>query len=311
MYWSGRHIDEKDVIQGWRYMLSHNLLDYEAFFYASNLIVKHFLGKEWCDRHIFSHSYAFLSCNFRADVVTDRQRANITAIRVNRLGEMLFNFQRFQGFEEILTLLEGGQIQSTFSLMEIAMAIHCSGHKVSFRKATGVLTKDYDLDVVLSTGEPLCVEAKSRELSKNSTAKTIRERLKEARKQLPKNKAGAIVVRVPTEWATKDFIKDTFIQEASALFRNTDRVLIVSVITNNLIVSDNELEMTDVLISADLQNERVLNGRSIKLLSTSVFADEWIWLAHVLQPKTIPTTKQLMCMRNNIAALMAIDPGTG
>src|SRR5260370_3260882 len=81
----------------------------------SQAVIRKFLGLEWVQTHIWTSTTGYI----RHDISSVLARETYY-MRTTLLAEMLYNLQIVKGFDNCLTELEGGQIESAYAALEIA-----------------------------------------------------------------------------------------------------------------------------------------------------------------------------------------------
>lgn len=91
----------------------------------------------------------------------------------------------------------------------------------------GVKGKDYDAEIVFPDGVVACADAKCALENTGLKAKAIFNKLEKARKQLPADQPGIIFVKMPPHWMTAPEFVSTTVEQAHALFAQTERIVSV------------------------------------------------------------------------------------
>src|SRR4051812_28745016 len=151
-------------------------------------VLEHFLGREWCKRHLFNGGHM---CP--PPIETDRLRYDEIGMLGQSLAELLFNLQDVEGFEMVRRKLAKGEIEACRGELEVGRFLRCHEKKFRFLVPTGRRTYDYDIEVSEATGRPLCCEVKTKvDASTEITVQSVLNSLKDAKRQLPKNKPGVV-----------------------------------------------------------------------------------------------------------------------
>ena len=149
--------------------------------------------------------------------------------RVVKLAEMLFHFQRVVGIESVVDDLHAGQLESTVAVLEAGEFFWLCGLNFRFVSPSGQKGRDFDVEVLLSEGKTICCEVKCKIEGRPFSAKTVGNTLSDARKQLPSDGSGLIILKVPEDWAKT---RDTLAPLQSVIddfLRSTSRVVAVLV----------------------------------------------------------------------------------
>lgn len=184
-----------------------------------------FFGQEWALRNfaVSPKRGRFLPLEFRDDV-----EVNNLISRTIQLAEMIFNFQRVAGVDDVLDQIRDGMIESGFAELEAGVALHRHGVAFRFVEAQGRRGKDYDIEYFHFNGRVCCADAKAKLEINEFSPKSIMSSLVAARKKnLPPDKPGTVIVKVPVKWLeAPDFFSD-FNDTVLEFFRNTSRVVSV------------------------------------------------------------------------------------
>jgi hypothetical protein len=143
--------------------------------------------------------------------------------RIVRLGHMLYQLQDCAGYEDFVEGLKSRDLESTFFELHVAALLRDAGHSVNFVKESSRKGADYDLSVTIET-TPVHVEAKSKRSGDALNAKSLRNKLKTARKQLPAEGPGIIFVGVPVEWTMQADAEKEIGSVLANFLRETGRV---------------------------------------------------------------------------------------
>lgn len=131
-----------------------------------------------------------------------------------QLGAALLVGQHMDGFAELRARFVTRTLPDVFHELNVARMLHENGYRVQFVKESGVRGKDFDLLV----DDVLAVEAKARE-ERSFSASALRNAVGSARRQLPSEGPGLLVMRIPDAWATDP----GFVAEADGVFENAVR----------------------------------------------------------------------------------------
>ena len=145
---------------------------------------------------------------------------------------MIFNFQAvwFSGLENCLDRLAGGQIESGFAELDSAKLLIIYRIPFQFHTPTGEKGEDYDLDVIFQNKSRGCADTKCYIESLEFRASRIKDRLNEARAQLPPNCPGVVIMKIPQQWRQNATIfNETISAVKSFLDRSTQRIVNVIV----------------------------------------------------------------------------------
>jgi hypothetical protein len=199
-------------------------------------IIRHYLGQQWYEEHIFQDSGqtrppGFLRMNFSRGFEGER----VNARRLD-LAETLFNLQHIEGFDDRAEQLRRGNIESTIAEFDLARFLHLHDVVFKFVAPIGERGKDFDFAVTYGDGREACVDAKCRLEGTEVRAETIRNSLNKARQNnLPADRPGIIFVKVPQRWIEDDSVRADMHEVVKGFLRNSRRV--VSVVLYTIAVS--------------------------------------------------------------------------
>jgi hypothetical protein len=195
-------------------------------------IIRHFLGKRWCEQNILQDAGqtrppGFLRVNFMRGFEGERMNA-----RILDLAENLFNLQLVEGFDDRVDQLRTGDIESTIAEFDFARFLYIHDLAFKFVMPKGERGKDFDFAVNFADGRDACVDAKCRLEETEVRPETIRNCLNKARQlNLPSNKPGIIFVKVPQTWMEDDAVRASMRDIIKDFERNTGRVVSVVLYT--------------------------------------------------------------------------------
>ncbi len=157
--------------------------------------------------------------------------------RVVDLAEMILNFQLHErfGFDEILDKLDAGHIEAAYAELDTGKLLVRNGVTFSFHVATGKKGTSYDFDVQFQNGNNGCAETKCNLVGKTLRAASVKGTLEGARKQLPKDRPGAIFLKVPQDWLDDVQKTKELIFVGHHFLRGTDRVVSLIVYSERVI----------------------------------------------------------------------------
>jgi hypothetical protein len=182
---------------------------------------REFVGLRWVNEHIFSKHPDTPYLRSRSDNDDDY---NLHLCRVVELAELLYNLQTVPGidaiFRRIVSDAEGleGTILELEGLRLLWMA------KLGFRiihTGAGEGLR-YECEVTLPNGEIAYCEMKCKIETTNFSPSTVKDSLDTARGQLPPNRCGVVIVKIPRGWFDSSWA--SLEAAVQAFLRNTTRV---------------------------------------------------------------------------------------
>jgi hypothetical protein len=175
--------------------------------------------------------------------------------RVIDLGELLFNLQRVPGIEKRLETLQTDttKIEDTVAELVAVKLLVVNGVPVRFIDPIGQKGFDYDIEFLLSSGEKVCCDVKCKVDSAELNIATIGNALESARKQLPKDGFGFIVVKLPEQWSKQDNVIPILSDAVEKLFRQTQRIVSIIAYADEFAFVDPHF-MGRVIVSKEFVN---------------------------------------------------------
>lgn len=161
-------------------------------------ILLHFLGQEWVRKE--RESKEGLLSDSKLGSPSKKESWESTGKPI-RLAELLLNLQDVVGFEEVVNNLRKGDLESYFAELESAGMLLAAGFRFGFVKPVGQRGKDYDIVVTLEDGSTVPLEVESKAIATTLSEKTISNTIEHARQQLPSDKPGFILIRIPDGWS--------------------------------------------------------------------------------------------------------------
>jgi hypothetical protein len=223
----------------------------------SGEILKMFFGPLWFAKFI-------IGANGPVAFLRPDKPALEGILRLIHLGEMLFNLQKIAGFDEVLDKIAGGAIESAFAELEAGRLLFQYGISFRFVKRQQEKKKDYDVEFFHPNGELVCAETKCKIETTELKDKTILDSLDSARKQLPRDRACALLVNVPQNWFEQPKFRDDFARVAEAFLRRPDNKRIVLIEVFSFMV---ELRNGGVIDKAWINEFRSANHQFDKSLN--------------------------------------------
>lgn len=203
----------------------------EAFLVAREVVCS-FLGHVWWERNVWeeldrqSKRVAYL--HFAME--TDLERFK-SVDRLIDIGDSLFLLQSATGFIERIAQLRalvpekrGQEIEPIAIELQIAKILVRSGHDLTFVKPQGQKGKDYDFRVQMDSGPAVCVEAEVKMEATPVRVSSLRHTLDEARRQMPHDEPGVIVVWVAEPWVEDATFRDGVESTLERFFQRTGRI---------------------------------------------------------------------------------------
>jgi hypothetical protein len=164
----------------------------------TNIIVGNVFGPDWFEE--------VLACEdrppyFQIDTRSEQTHPRFMT-RALELGEMVWNLRDVGGFDDrvadMRTNVEG--VETRIGELMGGRFFKQLGIMFAFRRPTGRKQDDFDIEYVRTDSKLGRCEVKSKLQATDFTPNTIKNTLKEAKSQLPKNETGIILLRTPEDW---------------------------------------------------------------------------------------------------------------
>lgn len=218
----------------WKAFSTNGVLQCATYSAASCAILQA-LGPAWCEKHIGRTEKA---CDYFRAKRDDHHELLRHLSSVVEFGDLIYNLHDVGGFDQRIESIRTDDKKGVESgIAELIAGKFFRMADVMFQYVTietvpGKPTpKNPDIEYVAGPNRLESCEVKCNLLSTDLNEHSILNALKNAKKQLPKGKAGAILLRVPETWlvdmnagttvieaATKDFIKSEKTARVSSIF---------------------------------------------------------------------------------------------
>jgi hypothetical protein len=232
--------------------------------FICHLILLHFLGDVVCDQLFGSKSQKRFKDSrryLRMDQSPDNSLTQLLRnARLFWLAEALFNLQFRKGIDRVINDIRNGNLQAAWEELQAAAHIVQCQLSVQFLRPNPISgAKTPDLVIPIGEATIYCeVEGKS-EVTVPS-AKSIRNTLEHARRQLPANRAGIIYLMTPKEWSGTRY-RDCVVEAVTAFFSTTNRVVAVLLRAELEVPQDSEVSFAATFVlendSSPLMNDTI------------------------------------------------------
>jgi len=195
-------------------------------------VLRFFFGNQWTNENVFS-IHKEVSRHHRQGRVflktdsneSDDQYRHVQ--RVTTLAEITFNLQGIAGLRQRISLMDKHDLESALGEMECAALLAHPDLKFRFVIASGSKGLDYEAEVTTSRDRIVCCEMKAKSEQTALEAQSLWNTLEKARRQLPKNQPGFVLVKIPEEWVNQQDIKATVEHAVAKVFRQSQRVVTI------------------------------------------------------------------------------------
>lgn len=192
---------------------------------AGVFIVKQFLGNAWWQREVAEPTSDSYWKNSEKEFGQFRLQD-----RVVHIAEILLNLYlgRIEGLRERIDALKRDTLETTIGELEGAALLVDNGIPFRFVKPSGTRGQDYD-GVATIDGASVACEMKAKLETTEPTAGSIGDTLEKARRQLPANQPGIILLKLPDQWGNTKTGRIAIEEGIQATFRNTSRITAIVV----------------------------------------------------------------------------------
>lgn len=234
-------------------------------------ICTNFFGIEWVEHHIMSSPNGGGFIAQTAAQLTRLELLDRHLYRVIELGEMLYNLQHVNGFDNCISQLKNGKIEDTIAELESAKLLFINNINFRFVVPQQQLGLDYDLEICLSDGTKICSDVKNKIETTEASVNTVYNSLKRGRRQLPSNCPSVIFLRVPAAWWIPESEDIELVREGCRKFlRETGRVVSVVIHTRTVDFISDQVSAQRVLLE-EIENK---NCRFIRSEGWSIFGQK-------------------------------------
>ncbi len=173
-------------------------------YWVSLMIICSMLGEKWHEDNIKN---ARRKNENRMNYLLTDQKNQIElqshVFRTVLFADCLFALQYVNGFEVKLKQLRElspskPDVTAEDYIIELLLAkmILDEGHQITFRKPSNKPKEDYDLDIILKNGIPLCAELKCRRQNASIDINKLKNKIYRASGQLPESGKSIIIIKI-------------------------------------------------------------------------------------------------------------------
>lgn len=173
---------------------------------AATMQLLAFLGKEWFKKFIVPSKSPAQYFNPKGN---PNENAVLKIYRIIDFAECLYNLHGTPGFTKFVDSVKNrSDIEAIQAELFAAKMLRIHGVKFKFVEPSGNSSNDFDLDIIMPDGTSVAGETKCKIegmdiggqlslhiASLSNTFKTIQQK-----KQLPKDRPGVVLVRIPGDW---------------------------------------------------------------------------------------------------------------
>jgi hypothetical protein len=226
-----RRITKRELCEKVRDMPRDVRHDYQGRAYAlAGFILREMLGVPFGLKYL--HPDGRKGGNYlRLPPMGTTTRATRASHTVLDLAEILFNLQRVPGFYvplgELSEAPDQTKVESTFAELEVGRLLFIHRHRLTFRyrRPRGKTQDDYDFDITLRDGTPICADAKCKLEGTAVRIGSIENTLNKEYQKLPRDKPGIMFVKVPQHWLDSPEIQRELLPTARRFLRNVTRLV--------------------------------------------------------------------------------------
>jgi hypothetical protein len=201
-----------------------------------HILVGCFMSTPWGRKHVFTQRGSAVATNVKkaeffeledGDEITRETKIQ----RVIDFVEMLFNLQSVPGFATFYLRLQRAHpraFEGMYAELQIAKMLYATGYPFRFVRAEAKEKRnDYDFEMMFPDSQIACIEAKCRSEDDPVNPDVIASKLGKARRQLPKDAPGIILMKIPQHWYGTHLIREQLKEIALEFLRNTESVVSV------------------------------------------------------------------------------------
>lgn len=191
-------------------------------FLASKIILEHVFGGKWVSENFDLEDSALYKNNL--DYRGDERSALDRKIESVCLAELIISTQSHSQVKPIIERIYQGQIEEGFFELEVAGVFAFQNIEFHFNVPSKIKSKSYDFDVKSYDGVEYQVEVKCKISETVASTNTIKNTLSDARRQLPENGNGIIIIKYPQNWIEHGSFLQIDNNVYENFLRNTSRV---------------------------------------------------------------------------------------
>lgn len=226
-------------------------------------------GREWMSTKILTPQ------NFPS-ILMDSVLSNEECDMQNRLltlGENIYNLREIEGIDVLLNKLYRDSVDPIIAELESGRLLYHRGLNFKFVSQSGKKREDFDIRVTNGSLEIFC-ESKSKKASTNFTEATFINSLHSAKKQLPTQKPGMILIKIPSSWSSYDTQLKII---AKAMVDKTNRPLGIVCWhdKSKSLDKDQTIKYTSGFETHNIQSE-VCNSVILPILPNSIHTSNWV-----------------------------------
>jgi len=181
--------------------LEGNLQGCEQYIVAVDILEKYF-GFKWIEKHILDEP----SNGFFGREITGETGSRVVMRKVINLAEFLINLAAKENIETNLHMIASGEIEASYAELEVAKLLMTRNVNFHFVKPS-IKGESFDLLIDAPFASQVCTDTKCKLETGDFSVKGILHSLKQATKRnLPKDRPGAIFLKIPPEWQSSPTI---------------------------------------------------------------------------------------------------------
>jgi len=239
-------------------------------------VVRQFLGKGWVTKYVISdrHIKGFFSID-DSDKDLSQERSAKSLFRIVDLAEVLYNLQNTSGFDECITKMRDGNLESTYAELDLGRLLYIHSVPFQYIMSRGVKGLDYDVEIFYSDGTTACAEVKCKIEGTQFSEKGIMNMFKLAKKQLPENKPGILFVKLPSNWKKESDFGIAIRRIAEDFLRQTTRIVSVKYYVSTLDFEKNFMRHNHDFDEINNPNNKFDKMRDWKIFSKVYVKPGW------------------------------------
>ena len=195
-------------------------------------VLRFFFGNKWTNENAFDvhkqvERYHRDGRKFLRTEAEDEENAFLHQQRVLELAEYVFNLQHVEGLRERIARMDRDDLESAFGEIDCASLLAAPSLKFRFIKPTGKKGSDYEGEVTAPGGRIICCEIKTKSEHTPLTLETLPATIETARKQLPKERPGLVIIKIPMSWPRESTLVEIVESSIRDAFRASQRIVAI------------------------------------------------------------------------------------
>jgi hypothetical protein len=191
--------------------------------FISRELLSVYFGDVWANKHDSQESAKPLGKFGKINDFEDYKHVD----RLINIAETIYNAQKVEGIKDKIRLLKNEDVESILAELEGIQLILASSRKFKIINPSGIKGEDYEAEIYLEDGTPVACEMKCKFEETNFSEATLRRTITKAAEQLPKDRCGAVFIKLPELWKKTADLDNQILASVEEAFNHTKTVSVV------------------------------------------------------------------------------------